>query len=274
MYVPRYIEKFENTDGDVSYKFPLVGYEWESVQPLRSPYVAVSGANYGVNLRSGNPGLKEAGQERIRFSIHHKCSPAEIDSKIDQMRSKLYTIGLGKLWTRDSENARRFAWGQIVEMPEHLVTFEAPINLKLFPTSLEFRRESDWYGYPIIAEEAAATGTVIINNPGNANVWNAVLVLRGTFTNPTIQLDNDAGSYLLTSSRDGTSNAHRLKLDAGRYTVEFSSNAGVSYADDYALYARSLLQTDMFVLAPGDTEVTFTGMTSATLAWSFYPAYH
>lgn len=415
----------------VSVAMPLADYEWESSQGLRSVQSAVVGAHYGFDHRGSAPGVKDFAHELLRCTVRED-DPGDVDTLIDEFMAGAWSIGLGKLYTIDHDNVRRWAYARLasmpglswragmifaktvqvefirmsdwhdsgatismVETPGNLITngnFEtdttgwfasgtntiavsteqakfgfqsckstfsnnatlASQNITLTAsTQYQFSAwlyiPSDWDGAGTVAIRARlftgatndavnflanmgirdawqrvvcdftlaadvigvlevvstggtptagrsiyldgarcelgatasdflvegavpATGTVVINNPGNAPVYDAVLILKGTFTDPAIT--NTTNGYVLSSTRDGAATSDWLKFDAGRHTVEFSSNSGVVYANDFANFVRAATQVGLMKLEPGNNSFTFTGMTSATLAWSFSGAWH
>lgn len=269
--ISRFIDKFENESGSLVQKFPMMDYEWETRQDFRTPFVDVSGAHYGLDLLEVGVSLKNTASERLRFTVYDRCGPLGVESRIDDMRAKLFKIGKGKLWLRNYNNERRWAWARLMGMPEYTISFD-PGMFKTVPVTVEFRRQSDWRGSSLVIGSETATGTVTVNNPGNARVYDAVFQLVGTFDNPIIT--NNTNGYSFQSTSEGSSIADGIKIDAGAHTVEFSDDGGFVFVDDYANYERPVSQVQLMVLEPGDNEFVFEGMTSATFSWSFYGAWH
>lgn len=267
-YQPRVLEKFESIDTLTSQLMPPAEFEWQSDQEMRAPLIQLSGTHGVADLLGTRPGVLGAGADRVRCAIL-ETSPTAVDTALDALVSKCWSIGQGKLFTIDSANDRRWAYARLRSFPS--ITWRAG-DIFFKGVSLDFARISPtWFGSAAISSSAAATGTVVINNTGNAPVYNAVLTLFGTFTNPVIT--NTTTGYVLQTNRDGTSNDHRVKFDSGANTVEFSSNAGGVWADDYANFVRAVGQIQLMKLNPGNNSFTFSGVASGTLAWSFYPAW-
>ena len=115
-------------------------------------------------------------------------------------------------------------------------------------------------------------GSFAIVNAGNAPIYNAIITLAGTYTNPVIR--NTTNGYQLETARDGTSADHKVRFDAGRPGVEYSADAGVTWAGDYANFVRQTGQVHLMVLDPGTNNFTVTGAASGTLTVTAYAAYH
>ena len=115
-------------------------------------------------------------------------------------------------------------------------------------------------------------GSFSITNSGNAPIYNAIITLAGTYTNPVIR--NSTNGYQVESATDGSSAAHLLRFDAGRPAVEKSTNTGTSWANDYANFVRQAGQVHLMVLDPGVNNFLVTGCSSGTLELTAYPAYH
>jgi hypothetical protein len=267
-YHPRRLEKFTSSDGSTTVAtFPLYAFDQESTQPLRTPEERVAGAHYGFDLLGTAPGLKDDGNERLRAEVW-AATPAAVDTAVGDLRSKCHRIGLGKLWAVDSAGVRRWSWARLREMIP--IKWSAGDTFRV-GVALDFRRQSDWYAESLTSSTAAASGTVVINNPGTAKVYTAVITLYGTYTNPVIT--NTTTGYICQTNRDGTSANHRVRFNAETGEILYASDGGTVWSDDYANYVRPSTQVHIMVLNPGNNSFTFSGVTSATIAWSFYAAY-
>jgi len=261
----RHLEKFTNSAGTVSYSFPLNMAEYAPSQPLRQPSVQIAGADYAYRLRGSLPGLKALGQERVRF-LNVGATSAAVESAIDEMRSELFKIGMGKGYLLDSDASERWAWMDLAAMPEITVAVRREL---IIPTLLTLNRYTDWFGAAQSVNQtvAASPTTWTVTNPGNANAYAVVMRLRantGTgFVNP--RLDNLTNGYYWSSTRDSASADDELKVDAGAQTVQYSPDDGVSYANDFSLFTRGTSQIAYMVLAPGDNSIRYTGGGSPSL---------
>lgn len=270
----RYLSKFESADGSTSYTFPAYRYEWEPSQGLRSPRAQISGAHYGLRLLGNAPSLKDIGQERVRCVFIG--TKQEMDDEADNVRHKLYAGAFGKVWTMGDDGTLRWAWAEIAEMPQMTISYQSGM---ITPLIVGFNRFGDWRSASATTGSAAATGTVNIAVPGNADVFDAVITLYGTFTDPvlingTVLLPDGVTPYKLQTNRDGSSSIHRVRFDAGSGAVEYSSNGGSSWADDYANFVRQAKQVQLMRMKGGvNNAFTFSGVSSGTIAWSLYGAW-
>ena len=272
MATPRYLEKFTDTTGSaIVYTFPLNQYEWESApQPVSTPFSPLAGAHYDYDMLGTSLAVKRNGIETVRYIA--KGTAAEIQDKIAEARQKCYRIGRGKLWALDSTGDRWWAYARQMDMPDFRLN--SPF---IVPVSHRFARMSDWYN------DTQITGDVTLNaNPtafsidtlGNAKVYDAIFIFKGTFVNPT--LTNSTNGYIMASARDGSAAGHYLRFDCGKHRVEWSTNSGSSYDGDYANFTRQTAQVHLMVLEPGSNSFScaFGGVPSGTLSYSLYPAYH
>lgn len=277
MAVPRYLEKYENSAGTVSYVWPLNAYEWQSSQSLRTPNSLIAGADYAYDLRGSLPGLKALAQERVRF-LDVQASTSALETDLDSLRSELWQIGRGKLYVLDSAASRRWAYARLAAMPE--MTLGVGMTRHV-PVSLQFDRYSDWFATSLTTHtEAVAVSpkTFTVNNPGNAPVTLMTIRLRSSsaagFTNPL--LENLTNGYSWSSTRDAASVNDELKVDTDAMTVQRSTDDGVSYTNDFALFSRGLTQIGYFRLEPGDNSVRYTdgGTPNLDIVFTYYASYH
>jgi hypothetical protein len=269
----RYISKFEYAPGSF-YTFPLYRYEYEPSQELVVASAALSGGNYSYDLLGSSRAPKRNSIHRLRFlEVGH---PGLINADLDALRAYLYEGAQGKVWAKgtlfddhDGEfEDERWAYGRIASMPNLQLRVE---NVGHVPAFVTFECSSDFYSEELEEQSFAITGTetVSVLNPGTAPVYNAVLTLKGTFSNPKIEnLTND---YVVESERDGSSTDHWLQIRAPR-RVHFSSNGGVTWTGDYANLVRNPVQ--LMVLEPGLNSLRVTGMSNGALDIEFYPAWH
>lgn len=272
----RYAEKFENIAGSVSYTFPLERYEYHPTQEFRQSWQSGIGSDY-VLLPSTSPLPAEPAEEVVSFKLYG-ATPAAISTALDDLISKLRSIGLGKLFTIDDAGTRRWCYAQLAQRPDYVLG----IKVERFPIiTLMFTRFSDWFA------AAATTGSqkvdasaeaFNITNAGNAPVKFIVFRFRADsatgVANPN--LVNGTNSYSFGTTRDLTNANHELRVDTERNAVEYSVNNGASYANDYALFTPGGTQHGFMRLEPGVNSMTATstGTPDYTLEWSFYATYY
>lgn len=271
---PRYAEKFTSLDGSTfSYTFPLVMYEYErGEQGIASAALAASGGDYAVRLLGTARGPKPIAKETVRFL--NQGTPAEIEGEFEDALEQMVEVGLGKLWSLGSDSSRRWCYAELAAVPGMLLTTSLRMSVAQV---LEFNRFSDWYDEEAIGEDGEFTldddpDAITVNNPGNAPVYNAVITLKGTFTNPVIT--NTENGDVLQSTRDGSNPDHWLRFDCGRNVVEFSTDGGDTWADDYANFVRASGQVRLMRFEPGNNDLTVAGADTADLVFEFYGAWH
>lgn len=272
MSLRRYLEKFTSLDGSsLVYTFPLNGYAMEQTQPLLAQRAVLTGASYEYDLMGDAVSPKANGFDRVSF-LSVNATPATIDTDLDAVKSKLRLAAKGKLWTLDSNGDRRWAYARLQDMPD----LSMDINGRnAAPVVVVFSRFSDWYGEDVIEDSPFTIGsdpdTFTVVNPGNARIYNAVITLKGTYTNPV--LTNTTNGYILQSSRDGSSSSHHLRFDCGKGRVDFSTDNGATFAGDYANFVRQSNQVQLMVLEPGDNDFSIAGMSSGVVAVDAYGAW-
>lgn len=266
VFTPRILRKFESLDSSKLYIFPLVDYEWESNQELRIPSVPLIGTDYGFDLLGDNPGLRGFSEERVRFAVHSKCDPADIDSEIDSLRSNMLRAGRGKGWTIDSDGNLRWALMRLTEMPSFsIVSINSQAAQKMLAVVAIFRRQSDWFAEDQISGSGTITtspDSIVVNNPGNLTAKRVIIRIKSNssagFTNPKVV--NTANGHEFESETDAASVDDELKLDTSVPSVEVSFDDGVSYVDDFPNYVLppSTQRILSFNLEPGDNTLVFT----------------
>lgn len=284
MYQPRIPFKFTNADGTGTFTFPLAEYSFELEGGLYVPESPLTGAHGGLDLLGVGVAPKQSQMLRLSFTAFED-EPKTVDATIDEMLSKLHSYGRGKLWTSGLNSAGavelRWTWARAVSMPR--LSWQAG-DVVSKQAICGFRCEPFWYGDTLleitdhIVDEpqnfaiASDPDTLIIDNLGNARIYNAIITLGGTYTDPTIT--NVTNGYRLSTTRDGSSADHLVRFDAGRPAVEYSSDAGVTYAGDYANFVRATGQIHLMVLEPGENQIDVTGCSSGTITIEAYPAYY
>jgi hypothetical protein len=258
--------------------FPLAEFEYEEEQGLYVPAAALTGGHYDLDQLGTASPVKQSAMLRISARVVED-TPDEVDAAVQNILARCWSIGRGKLWTRGRVSAAevlRWAWARPLAMPRVEWAAGGIVTKDL---RLAFRRMSDWYGDTLAAYTGASAvaittdpQVVTITNAGDAKVFNAIITLSGTYTNPVIA--NAANSYQLESTRTGASANDQLRFDAGARRVERSTDGGSTWAGDYGAFVRPAGQIQLFVLEPGDNDLTITGVTTGTLDVSFYPAFH
>ncbi len=266
----RYFSRFEKADGSVSITFPTHRYEWEQSQPLRGSTVELTGAHYLYDQLEGAPAIRGNGIERVRCMS--SGLPAEMDDDIDEIKT-IGSWGRGKAWTTGA-SGERWAWARLVEMPQLSFTVE---NVSTYPIIMLFERFSDWYDEDPIGEYgggiftlASDPETVFVTNPGNVEVNNAVITVKGPFYG--LKITNDDTGYVLESDSAGGA-GDWLRFDAGRNTVEFSDDSGATWTDDQANFVRAPGQVALMVFAPGANSLTIDGASGADVVVDMYGAH-
>lgn len=273
-----HLEKFEDRTGALSYTFPLQMYEWQSQQGLALPSSPVIGASYSYDHFNYSNAPKMDSLETVRF-VNLRSSPAALETDLDSLRAVMYRAGRGKLFTIDSAGNRRWCWARVSDMPSFTFT---PGLFRHLPVAISFKRMSDWYDVSQTSVTSAlitVSGTTFtVTNSGNAVVKNAIISLLSKnatgFTNPVLL--NQTNGYQVSSTRDGTSVNDILKIDAGAASIQYSSNNGATYADDYALATIGAAQVGLMNLEPGSNQFKYTDGATPNLQVKveFYPAFH
>lgn len=276
MTLSRYLEKFESTDASDTYSFPLVAYEWTPNQDLIGSLTQIIGS-YPYDHQEAGMRKKAGAPERVSFKL--VGTPTAITTAWDTLVSTLVEIGYGKLFTKDPDGSRRWAYARLIKVPSRQVNFH-----RILQVSVEFVRLSDWYASSSTtgSQKLSATPTNFnITNTGNARTGYVTFRLRSDnaganlgFVNPS--LTNSTTGQSVASTRDNANANSELRIDTHLHQVRFSSNNGSSYADDMALVTLGTTQTALIELAPGVNAFVYanTGTPDSTLEWEFYPAYH
>lgn len=271
---PRYLEKFESADGVTSYVFPLKRYEWQSDQDVEAPVYSAIGADYGYDpSRFGNSALNP-GRETVRALIV-QTTQALVDTELDNMRSKLYKAGRGKLWALDAAGVRRWAYARADRMP----SFKLGIGdfLKEAVT-LSFTRFSPWYQQtPTAATQVAAATPVAFNitNPGNQPAYLMQFRFRSNVAIGWTQftLTNTTNNYAFTYGRAAASANDECRIDTERLSCERSVDDGVNYTDDFANLTIPATQVQFMRLEPGVNAMSIAivgGTPNINIDYTFY----
>lgn len=275
MAVPRYLYRFTSLDEQLVVTMPLRMYEWSGNQDVRNAFSTAIGADYvhDHHVRSASP--VDVANETIRgFAMEN--TPQLLDDEIANVRALARRIGLGKLWTKDADNVLRWAYARVTRVPEVRITVGRYSHA---PLVLEFARISDWF------ESSKTTGSVTINanptnfnisNPGNLPAQSLVfrLISNGAngFDNPTLL--NLGNSHEIGTSRVAADSNAIWRVDTEQFDVEYSTDAGNSYDDDFVNFNIGDLQIVWMKLEPSTNSFEYSqpsGTPNATLEWEFYP---
>lgn len=274
---PRIPTHFSNAADSAEFDFPLADYSFEYEQAMYTPDAPQSGAHGSFDLLRDGVAAKGPGLLRLSFTVY-ETTPGTVETTVDEMMQKLYSYGRGKLWTVGPDSAtandvERWTYARAMQMPS--LRWQGGDILSK-GASIAFRTDPFWYGTTALSGSPFTLNsdpdTFTITNGGNAPIYNAVLTLSGTYTNPVIR--NTTNGYQLESATDGSSANHLLQFDAGIPRVRKSTNNGSTWSDDYANYVRQSGQVHLMVLDVGDNVFSVTGCSSGALAIAAYPAYH
>lgn len=277
MSLPRAVVAFTSHDGSTEIRFPTYGYEWESHQRFRAAEEPAVGADYAVDLFGIRAAPKEPGEERIRcYAVGE--SAEDLDAQVDALRATIARVGRGKLWVEDADGTRRWAWARPESLPEMTVT---AANRRHVPLIVGFRRLSDWFAADPVMIHQRVTGQMhqfTLTNPGTAIVRQIVFTLRSRksqgFSQPTIT--NQLTGEMFGTSRVAANASHVWRVDTGRLAVEYSTNGGSSWTNDYANFTTGTLQVGFLRLEPGANpiQVASSGSPDFDLEIEFWPAWH
>ena len=275
-FQPRIPTKFQNAAGSAEFVFPLAEYSFEFEQGLLVPSGPQTGAHGSFDMLRDGEAPKGDSIIRLSFTAYDD-TPQAVEVTVDEMLSKLHSYGRGKLWTKglDSVGTEQLRWtrGRAMAMPQ--LSWQGGMVVSKRAT-VGFRCEPFWYGETALAGSpftiASNPDTFSITNSGNAPIYNAVIILGGTYTNPVLR--NTTNGYQVETATDGSSASHLVRFDAGRAAVEKSTNGGTSYTNDYANYVRASGQVHLMKLDVGQNDFEIEGCSSGTLAIDAYPAWH
>lgn len=263
MIIPRYLEKFVWADGVTTLTFPKKLYMLDDGQALRLSTVAIAGASYPYDQLGAGIAPKDLRRAAHRFAVVVPNGigedAADFDDDVQEIRRKLRRGGAGKLYTVDGDgNSRRWAWARAAEMPAS--TWRAG-ELNLLNLAIPWQLFSDFnnetsYGTNFVL--ASNPETIVVANPGDATVYDAVIYIKGTFTNPS--LVNTTNDYEFATTRDGSNANHWLRIKAGVPSVHFSTDGGATWAGDYALVTLPDSQVQLMVLEPGNNSIDVAGV--------------
>lgn len=274
MPTPGKIVRFESADAGIVYTFSLAQYEFEEDQFSRTPTFPAAGADGAFDGWRAGVAPVELKTIRLRGTIV-AASAAAVDTAVDEMRGEFRRIGRGKLFMAMADASERWTWARATIMPFR--RFQTN-DVQRQDFRCEFLANPDWYDDALTTDTETVTAsgqTWIVNNPGNVPAKLVVLRLRANgaagITNPKIT--NQTTGHILESARDSASADDEIRYDTERGAVEYSTDDGSTYADDFGQYVLPTTQVPLtFELAPGNNTLQYTGGGTPALdvATSFY----
>lgn len=273
----RWLEGFSRRDGSDLVAFSRLDHEWTTAQALDVPVAAVAGADYGINLLGGGAMPKRPARERVRFLVRHDAGGQSVDEQVDGLRARLRRYGLGRLWMvveGYGAPARRWAWAQVVAMPE--MTFGVR-DREFVGVPLEFTRLSDWMAEAetvAVLGVGAPSGVLEVVNAGTADARAVVVELAsakaGGYQQPQV-VNTTTGESVAVALNAGSA-SHRLRLDGGRMAVERSTDGGATWASAWGQTTLGPTQTGLLTLVPGSNyiEVSSGGSPDMTMTVRFH----
>lgn len=274
MTMIRYANKVVSLDGGTTIELPLDLYEFQDGGGLRNAESFNHGRDFAYDHLRDGISPRDLGRSTVRFGVG-LATPILTDAFIDQLRSTLLAMGPFWLYTLGADGSERRARCRLSQMPDLLVTYKTSITTL---AALDMRRYTDWRATTPTTWSQVVTATPTswtVNNPGGLPVDDAVIRLRANasnfFNNPL--LENLTTGYEARSGRDASNAAHELKYDFGQNSVGWSTNDGVSYADDIANMTFSALHLPLgWEDAVGNNSYRYTnnGTPGLTIEGSFY----
>lgn len=274
----RYVEKFTNITGTISYEFPLRMYEWETSQPLRTAIGQAIGADYGHDHHGYAPAPFSPSRERIRVTAVTSTA-ALLEAALDEARAECYRIGLGYLYRLDSDGStRRRALARLASTPGFTRTIGQFVHM---PLIFDFLRVGPWEATTATtgSQKVAATPEAFtISNPGNLPCDAILFRFRSDSAGPTtdLSLTNSTNGMSFSTTRDLSHADHELRVNTETWAVEYSANDGGSYSNDYNVFSIGATQVGIMRLEPGDNSMSAavaSGTPDYTLVWSFNARY-
>lgn len=271
-FYPWWLEKFSGNVGVVT--FPLAQYEYTPDQNYRVAEARAVGADYAHDFAGRSPWAKDPGVESVRFLIVGQggvpYDGGQVNTIYNDIVYKCRQGGLGQLWRIQNSQlpeTRQWCWAKLDSRPGFSSKTDSP---GMTAVTMRFRRYSDWYAESsnVLSHTFTASGqTWVFSQAGNAPIKNATLRFRAN-TSAGINhpvLANTTNGYSIGSNRVSASVNDEWKVDAGRYSSQWSTNDGASYVDDYANIVLGATQVGFFQIEPGSNTLLFTSAGSPNL---------
>jgi hypothetical protein len=275
MWQPRIPIEFKSASLASTFTFPLAEFSFELDQELYTPGAPQTGAHGEFDQLRDGVAVKGPIDLRLSYTVYED-TPNEVETKVDEMLAEIWNFGRGWLYTSGLDASAvvelRRTRARAVHMPQ--MSWAGGDVLRK-AASVGFRCDPFWYGVTALTGSPFTLNsdpdTLSITNSGNGPIFNAILTLAGTYTDPVIR--NTTNGYQVSSLTDGSHANHKLRFDAGRSAVEKSTD-GTNFTNDYANYVRQRGQVHLMKLDVGVNNFSVTGCPSGTLAIDAYPAWH
>ena len=280
-YQPRIPVSFKNEAGTETIDFGRAEYSFEFETGLYTPEALLSGGHGSLDLLGDSAAVKQPAMLRLAYTALEDA-PETVDASIDAILEKCFRFGRGQIVTEGRTGAggtvTRWARARATAMPR--LSWEAGM---IFTKAvvLGFRCEPFWKADTALDIDSTGTQEITlsanpqtfnITNDGTAPVYDPVIELRGTYTNPVIwNLTTDQRLAIVAT---GTSASTRVRFDAGRPAVETSVNGGATWTAAYASFQRNPGQVALMRLDPGVNQFRVHGASGATFKLTAYAAYH
>jgi hypothetical protein len=272
----RRLVRFQSLDGSQVVTFGGAAYNWQTDEQFRLSLDSVAAADWAFDTWGTGVAPLAPAAERVSWLIRG-ATEAALETEYSAIRAKLLRIGRGYLIRRDADGTERRALARPAMMP--LITRSPGQGLTL-PVNLEFRRLSHWEALTPTTGSTTATTTshaFTITNPGDVAVDAVVFRLRANSAGPTNDpsLANTTTGFTISTTRDLTNANHEIRIDTGRWAVEWSTDDGATYASDWQFASLGSGQVGMMRLVPGANSFTLTtgGSPNVTVEWSFFARY-
>lgn len=281
---------FVDGGGSPTFTFPKQLFEWQPTQSLRQPAQVAAGMNYAFRQLGRRPGIRAVASEKARW-LMTATSEAQLDIDIDTMKSQLYNIGLGWLYTIGADGTSRRALAELVAIPE--IDFGYNYR-RMAPVILEFARYSDWQATtPTVITQAifnpGLNTPVALNftNPGDIKSDDCLIEIinnwgpGGHFIGQPVLLLSQTNPVILSVLAAGTT-AHppdhlndEIFIDTRRMGV-WIFVSGVAY-NAYQWLSRPAGQAPMFSINPGTNNLQYYDQTvnpgAVTVKITYWPTY-
>lgn len=280
----RLIDKFESLDGTISYTFLTNRAEHQIEQMYRTPISSGVGANYAHDHLGNGVSPKDPRRITVRGLLYGSTATA-LETALDEATSEIERIGKGWLYRLDVDGTTyRRCLARPLSAPS--VTFNETFQFGVMPTAFSFLGLSDWQSITATTGSQTidtANESVTINNTGNVNCYAVTFRLRnnGTTRATSPVLFNTTTGQMAVFLRSMNVADHELYYETSARLVQFSTNNGAAYSNDYSNFAGT-----GFYLKPGNNVLKVCcgrphmlpwlntiRVPNFDLEWSFYPCF-
>lgn len=264
---PRILREFESLTGSYHQVFPIVDYEYEPSQDFLVPVEGIVGRSYGFDPLGTSEPLVDFGEERVRFSIIAKCSPADLDTEIETMSRYLRKAGRGWGRTIDSLGVKYKAHMRCLGVPSYTIqNLDIPSGAMIVSCTAVFRRYTPWFKNTDLTSTTTVTAsaqTWVVNNTGNDPLERMIIRFRAN-TSASFsawELENQTNGKKFTCTYVMDNANKEIKLDTKAPSVKLSTDDGGVYSDAWAYYTipAATQRILSFSLDPGNNTLKFTG---------------